>query len=184
MLLSSCIDEIQTEVCHSDDRVETCVFPKSFFDDSQISFLVLFFYPGDFTSICATELLAFHAQASVFKELGAAIVGCSTNGSQVHAAWKGTPKERGGLGTDIGYPILADVGRELCKRFDVHLVGRNVATRGLFIVDRNHRVLFEQRSDTKTARNVDDILAIVRELKKVTAAHPKRERADSNVSCS
>ena len=101
----------------------------------------------------------------------------------MHAAWKRTPKEGGGLGIYIVYPILADVGRELCIWFDFHLVGRHVATRGLFIVDRNHRVLFEQRIDTKTARNVDDILASVRELKKITAANPKRERAESNIWC-
>ena len=165
-----------------DGSVDTVHFPTTFFEDPAIEFLVLYFYPGDFTSICATELLAFHDQLAAFHELGCGIVACSVNSAYVHGAWKRTPKQAGGLGTDINHPMLADVNQDLSVLFDVLIPKRNAATRGMFILNRNGQVIVEMRSDTKTARNVHEVLRVVQEIRKISVSgNSKRERTESAV---
>lgn len=174
MLLKTLINTVKVSACHADNKtVSDIVFPDMFISANS-QFLLLYFYPGDFTTICTTELLAFHDKLQAFNELGVTVVGCSTNGPEVHAAWKRLPKWAGGLGTAINHSLISDVDRELCRVFDVLLPTRNVATRGWFLLDRNREVLFESRNDTKTARDVSQILATVADIRRVCSEIPKR----------
>jgi peroxiredoxin (alkyl hydroperoxide reductase subunit C) len=125
-------------------------------------------------------MLAFHQVQKVLSDLGVGLVGCSTNGPETHQAWQQTPKERGGLGTVLSYPVLSDVSRELSQRFDVLIRGRNVATRGLFVIDRDYRIVYEQRSDTRTARDTSHLIGLIREIRRVTKTLLKRDRSSSD----
>ena len=183
MLLKTRIQPVSVPVCLPDNTTgSNASFPGDFLpDDSQ--FLLLYFYPGDFTTICTTELIAFHEKNDAFNQLGVSVVGCSTNGPEVHAAWKNTPKSSGGLGTPINHCLISDVDRNLCRQFDVLIPSRNVATRGWFILDRDGEILFESRNDTKIARDVSQILSTVADMCKMFANIPKRPRhysADSS----
>lgn len=73
-------------------------------------FLVVLFYPFDFTYVCPTELIAFSEANDKFKEIGASVIGVSTDSHFTHLAWKKTPRTEGGLG-DISYPLLADISK-------------------------------------------------------------------------
>lgn len=180
MLIGTVIQDTQTEASYADGSVSRLIFPSECFQSPDCQLLVLYFYPGDFTSICATEALAFDDKFSEFLELGATIVGCSINGPYTHNAWKNRPKTAGGLGTQLKHPIIADVNGELCRAFDVLIPKRHVATRGLFILDRTGTVLFESRHDTKTARNVSEIVEIVRDIERLNRnSNDKRNRVDS-----
>ena len=176
MLLKTRIHPVTVPMCLPDNTTGSeAVFPDDFFSDNS-QFLLLYFYPGDFTTICTTELLAFHNSQDAFLELGVSIVGCSTNGPEVHAAWKTTPKSSGGLGTMINHCLISDLDRQLSRFFDVLIPSRNVATRGWFILDRDGQILYECRSDTKIARDVSHILSTVADIRKACAEIPKRPR--------
>lgn len=180
MLIGHPVRDIPIEASFGDDTVSRVSFPSDCFLSPDCELLIIYFYPGDFTSICATEVLAFDEKLPEFFELGASIVGCSINGPYAHNAWKNRPKTAGGLGTHIKHPILADVNGELSRIFDVLIPKRHVASRGLFILDRTGTVLFESRHDTKTARNVSQIVEIVRDIRKLNRnSNDKRDRVDS-----
>lgn len=177
MLLNSIVDDFKNvSVCFTDQSTGIVDFP-SFFTrvDESDRLTLLYFYPGDYTSICATEVLAFHAAHAEFEKRGVTVVGCSVNGPEVHAAWQRTPKINGGLGTCINHCVLSDIARELAKYFDVLIPTRNVATRATFILDKSGRVLYETRSDTKTARDVRNVLHVVDDIRR-NAASSKRDR--------
>lgn len=179
MLINMLIETSVVEVSFADKTIQSIDFPSSLFgSDDENEILVLYFYPGDFTTICVTEVLAFHALQEEFAAAGASLVGCSINTAHVHNAWKLRPREQGGLGALINHPMIGDHSGELARKFDVLIPKRNVATRGLFMINREGRVLFESRHDTKTARNVKEILEIVRDLRKIYR-NDKRERTDS-----
>jgi alkyl hydroperoxide reductase subunit AhpC len=179
MLLKTPINPVTVSACLPDNTtVSNVIFPDMFFSDNT-DFVLLYFYPGDFTTICTTELIAFHDKLEAFNDLGVGLVGCSTNGPEVHAAWKNTPKSAGGLGTALNHCLISDVDRELSRVFDVLIPNRNVATRGWFLLDRNREVLLECRHDTKIARDVPQILATVADMRKVCSEIPKRNRTYS-----
>ena len=176
MLLKTRIHPVSVPVCLPDNTTGSeATFPGDFFADGS-QFLLVYFYPGDFTTICTTELIAFHEKLDAFADLDVSVVGCSTNGPEVHAAWKRTPKEAGGLGTQINHCLISDPDRHLARIFDVLIPSRNVATRGLFILDRNGEILFESRHDTKIARDISQILSTVADVRKIFADIPKRPR--------
>ena len=177
MLLGTFIDPIELEASLPNETVQTVKFPVDLVNDCD--YLVVYFYPADFTSICPTELLAFHSQMAEFDALKTAVAAVSCNTPFSHSVWKRTPKSQSGLGTAINHAILADPDRRLAKVFDVLLPTRNLATRGLFVLSREGEVLFESRHDTKTARNVSDVVSIVRDLAKVHTTTGKRIRVDS-----
>src|ERR1039458_9063880 len=79
--------------------------------DYKGKWVVLFFYPLDFTFVCPTEITAFSDRADEFKKLGCEILGCSVDSQFSHLAWANTPRKEGGLG-EIKYPLLADITKK------------------------------------------------------------------------
>ena len=88
--------------------------------------VVLFFYPLDFTFVCPTEIIDFSGYAEEFKKLNAQIVGCSIDSHFTHLAWINTPRKEGGLG-EIKYPLLSDLNKTISQEFGV-LSQEGVAT--------------------------------------------------------
>jgi alkyl hydroperoxide reductase subunit AhpC len=193
MLLKTTIDATPVSVCFSDYAIgEDIMFPSDFFhstgtmdtsDSTDDELLLIYFYPGDFTTICVTELLAFHNRHGDFEHLNTRLVACSVNGPEVHAAWKRTPKANGGLGTAINHPIISDMNRVLSKQFDVLIPSRNQSTRGWFLLDRAGKILLESRTDTKTARDVSQILATVADVRRVLDMDRKRRDRAPSIDC-
>ena len=85
--------------------------------DFKGKYLVLFFYPQDFTFVCPTEIIAFSSRVEEFKKIGAEVVGVSTDSYNCHRAWMRTPRTDGGLG-DIDIPLLADPTHAISKVFE------------------------------------------------------------------
>ena len=122
--------------------------------------LVLFFYPLDFTFVCPTEIIAFSDRSQDFKKIGAEIVACSVDSHFTHLAWVNTPRNKGGLG-ELNIPLLADLDKSIGRKYGVLLEGEGIHLRGLFIIDPKGTIRHQTVNDLPVGRNVDEALRII-----------------------
>ncbi|MCC7443048.1 MAG: peroxiredoxin [Bdellovibrionales bacterium] len=141
----------------------TTVFGKDFKDiqlsDYQGKYVVLFFYPLDFTFVCPTELVAFQSKLAQFKERNVEVLGCSVDSHFSHHAWLNMPKAKGGI-EGVTYGLVSDLGGRIARDYDV-LNDDGVAYRGLFLIDRNGVVRHQIVNDLPLGRSVDECLRMV-----------------------
>ncbi len=121
--------------------------------------IVLFFYPLDFTFVCPTEIIDFSENVEAFKKLNAEVVGCSVDSHYTHLAWINTPRKEGGLG-DIKYPLLSDLNKTVAQNYGV-LNDGGVALRGLFIINPKGQIVYEVVHDLAVGRNPEEILRVL-----------------------
>lgn len=121
--------------------------------------LVLFFYPLDFTFVCPTEILAFSDRLDEFEAAGADVVGVSVDSKFTHLAWTEKPREEGGI-AGLRYPLISDFGRTLAEAYGVLNEG-GVALRGLFVVDPDGVVQHATINNLAIGRSVDEALRVV-----------------------
>ncbi len=123
-------------------------------------YVVLFFYPLDFTFVCPSELIAFDHRIKSFEEKGVQVIGCSIDSQFTHAAWRNTPVAEGGIGP-VSYPLVADVKHEICQAYDVEFSKAGVAFRGSFLIDREGMVQHQVVNNLPLGRNIDEMLRMV-----------------------
>lgn len=128
--------------------------------DYKGKYIVLFFYPLDFTFVCPTELIAFSKRIAEFDERGVQIIGCSIDSQFTHIAWRNTPINEGGIG-EVKYPLVADVKHEICRAYDVEFDAAGVAFRGSFLIDQKGTVRHQVVNDLPLGRNIDEMLRMV-----------------------
>lgn len=121
------------------------------------SYVVLFFYPLDFTFVCPTELHAFQEALPLFKERNAAVVGCSVDSVYSHLAWLNTPVEKGGI-EGVTYPLISDLNKTIARDFHVLKEEEGIAYRGLFILDCEGIIRHQLVNDLPIGRSVDEAL--------------------------
>jgi peroxiredoxin (alkyl hydroperoxide reductase subunit C) len=131
--------------------------------DLKGKYVVLFFYPLDFTFVCPTEIIEFNRKLGQFKELGAEVVGVSVDSQFSHLAWKNTPVNEGGIG-DVQYPLVSDLTKKISVDYGVLFDGAGVAFRGTFLIDREGKVRHAVVNDLPLGRNIDDALRMVEAL--------------------
>jgi len=119
-------------------------------------YVVLFFYPLDFTFVCPTEILAFNEKLEEFQKRDAEVIGVSVDSVHSHLAWKKTPVDKGGIG-DIKYPLVSDMSRNISKAYNV-LLEEQIALRGLFLIDREGIIRHVTLNDDALGRNVSEEL--------------------------
>jgi peroxiredoxin (alkyl hydroperoxide reductase subunit C) len=124
--------------------------------------VVLFFYPLDFTFVCPTEITAFEDHLDEFKQLGAEVIGVSTDSKFSHLAWVRTPREEGGIGR-LRYPLVADFTKKVSADYGVLLDG-GMALRGLFIIDPDGKVVYQTVHDLNIGRNTKEVLRVLKAL--------------------
>jgi alkyl hydroperoxide reductase subunit AhpC len=127
--------------------------------DYRGKYVVLFFYPLDFTFVCPTEIVAFSDRIKEFRDRGAEVIGCSTDSQFSHLAWIQTPRERGGLG-GLTYPLVADLTKKISQDYGVLLEG-GIALRGTFIIDQKGIVKAITVHDLPLGRSVDEALRVL-----------------------
>ena len=123
-------------------------------------YVVLFFWPLDFTFVCPTEIVAFSDKADAFKNRGTALLGVSVDSHFTHLAWQDVPREEGGLG-DIAYPMISDQTHEISRKYGVLIEDKGVALRGLFLIDREGLVRHMLVNDLPLGRSVDEAIRMV-----------------------
>jgi peroxiredoxin (alkyl hydroperoxide reductase subunit C) len=126
-------------------------------------YLVLFFYPLDFTFVCPTEILAFHEKVSEFEKVGARVIGVSVDSPYTHLAWKNTPRNKGGLG-EIDFPLLADLNKSAAREYEV-LLEDGIAARGVFIIDPRGVLQSFSVNNLGVGRNIDEIIRLIEAFK-------------------
>jgi peroxiredoxin 2/4 len=146
------------------DFTAQAVLPDNSFAELTLSsyrgkYVVLFFYPLDFTFVCPSEIIAFDKAVEKFEAKNAQVLGVSVDSHFTHLAWKNTPPDQGGIG-QVKYPLVADLSKKISKKYGV-LFGKEVALRGLFLIDTDGVVRHALVNDLPLGRNVDEALRIL-----------------------
>ena len=123
-------------------------------------YVVVFFYPLDFTFVCPSELLAFDHRMVKFKERNVEVIGVSIDSHFTHNAWRNTDINNGGIGR-VNYPLVADMNHAICKAYGVETPDGNVAFRGSFLIDKKGVVRHQVVNDLPLGRDVDEMLRMV-----------------------
>ena len=151
------------------DFTAVAVMPDNGFNESftlsalRGRYVVLFFYPLDFTFVCPSEIIAFDQALEEFRGRDTEIVGVSVDSQYTHLAWKKTPVERGGIGP-IRYPLVSDLSKRIARDYGV-LVNDEVALRGLFLIDRQGVIRHALVNDLALGRSIDETLRMVDALR-------------------
>jgi len=125
--------------------------------DYKGKWVVLFFWPLDFTFVCPTEVTAFSKRLGEFKAIGAEVLGASIDSKFTHLAWK----EKIG---NIQYPMVSDITKEISKDYGVLLEDEGIALRGLFVIDPDGKLRYQVVHDLSVGRNVDEVLRVIKAL--------------------
>lgn len=132
--------------------------------DYKGKFLVLFFYPLDFTFVCPTELKAFNERYDELKKAGAEVVAVSTDSVFSHRAWISTPDDKGGLGS-IKYVLASDITKDVSRDYGVLMEDKGIALRGLFIIDPEGVLQYQVVHSLNIGRSVDETLRVLEAIK-------------------
>lgn len=131
--------------------------------DFRGKYVLLFFYPLDFTFVCPTELHAFQEQLENFKKLNCEVIGCSVDSKYSHHAWLNTPKTAGGI-AGVRYPLVADINKTIARDYDVLIAKDGIALRGAFLIDKEGMVRQQTVNDLPLGRNVPEFLRLLEAL--------------------
>jgi peroxiredoxin (alkyl hydroperoxide reductase subunit C) len=151
------------------DFTATAVLADNSFDEEfklsslQGKYVILFFYPLDFTFVCPTEILAFDEALENFHNRDAEVVGVSVDSHFTHAAWKRTDVGDGGIGP-IRFPLVSDLRKNIARSYGV-LLDDEVALRGLFLIDREGIIRHALVNDLPLGRNVSEALRLLDALR-------------------
>lgn len=125
--------------------------------------LVLLFYPLDFTFVCPTELTAFSDRYEEFQGIGADIVGVSIDSVYTHRAWLRTPRDKGGI-EGLVYPLGSDMTKQVSSDYGVLIDEKGIALRGLFIIDPEGVLRYAVVHDLNIGRSTDETLRVIQAL--------------------
>uniref|UniRef100_A0A1J3JDU9 thioredoxin-dependent peroxiredoxin n=2 Tax=Noccaea caerulescens TaxID=107243 RepID=A0A1J3JDU9_NOCCA len=126
-------------------------------------YVILFFYPLDFTFVCPTEITAFSDRHGEFEKLNTEILGVSVDSVFSHLAWVQTDRKSGGLG-DLNYPLISDVTKSISKSFGVLIHDQGIALRGLFIIDKEGVIQHSTINNLGIGRSVDETMRTLQAL--------------------
>lgn len=122
-------------------------------------YVVLFFYPLDFTFVCPTEIIAFDHRLADFTTRNVQVIGVSVDSIHAHWAWRQVKVKDGGIG-EIRYPLVADITKSIARDYDV-LLGDAIALRGSFLIDKDGVVQHQVVNNLPLGRNIDEMLRLV-----------------------
>jgi peroxiredoxin (alkyl hydroperoxide reductase subunit C) len=146
------------------DFTAEAVMPDNTFGQVKLSsfrgrYVVLFFYPLDFTFVCPSEIIAFNNKLDDFKKKNCEVIGVSVDSKFTHLAWKNTSVENGGIG-NIQYPLVQDLNKAIAKSYGI-LFNEAVALRGLFLIDTKGIIRHAVINDLPLGRSVNEALRMV-----------------------
>jgi len=146
------------------DFTAQAVMPDDSFNEITLSahrgkYVLLFFYPLDFTFVCPSEILAFDRALETFKEKNCQVLGVSVDSQYTHLAWRNTPVQSGGIGK-VKFPLVADLDKSISRSYGV-LLPEGVSLRGLFLIDKEGVVQHQLVNNLPLGRNVDEAIRIL-----------------------
>jgi len=142
------------------DAVVNGAFETLSLSDYRGKYVVLFFYPLDFTFVCPTEIIAFNEHVKEFAKRNAVVLGVSVDSKFTHLAWINTPRKAGGLG-GLDYPLVSDLTKKIATDYGVLTADGAVALRGLFIIDQQGIVRHALVNDLPIGRSVEEAIRVL-----------------------
>ena len=156
------------------DFTATAVVDQEFktvsLSDYHGKYVVLFFYPLDFTFVCPTEITAFSDRHSEFSSRNTEVLGVSVDSQFSHLAWVQTDRKNGGLG-DLNYPLVADLKKDIARDYNVLDEEAGIALRGLFIIGPDGVIRHSTINFLPVGRSVDETLRVLQAFQYVDS-HP------------
>lgn len=156
------------------DFTATAVVDQEFksikLSDYRGKYVVLFFYPLDFTFVCPTEIIAFSDRYEEFKAINTEVLGVSVDSEFSHLAWIQTDRKSGGLG-ELTYPLVSDIKKDISAAYNVLDPDAGVALRGLFIIDKEGVIQHATINNLSFGRSVDETLRTLKAIQYVQT-HP------------
>ncbi len=131
--------------------------------DYRGKWLVLLFYPLDFTFVCPTELTTFSERLDDFEAIGAEVIGVSTDSVHSHRAWLRTPREQNGV-EGLRYPLASDITKQVSRDYGVLIEEKGVALRGLFVIDPEGILRYAVIHDLNVGRSAEETLRVIQAL--------------------
>ena len=149
---------------HAPEFEAEAVMPDNSFKTLSLSsyrgkYVLIFFYPLDFTFVCPSEILAFNKQLGDFNTKNCEVLGISVDSIYTHLAWKNTPVNQGGIGP-VQIPLISDISKSISTAYGV-LLEDGVSLRGLFLIDKEGIVRHQLVNDLPLGRNVDEALRVI-----------------------
>ncbi|MBM7566873.1 peroxiredoxin [Paenibacillus sacheonensis] len=138
-------------------------FSTAALSDYKGKWLVLFFYPLDFTFVCPTEITALSSAAEEFSKLNTEILGVSVDSKHSHRAWINTPVNDNGLGK-LNFPLAADITKNVARDYGVLIEEEGIALRGLFIIDPEGEIKYQVVNHNDVGRSVEETLRVLQAL--------------------
>jgi peroxiredoxin (alkyl hydroperoxide reductase subunit C) len=137
-------------------------FGKYKLSDYRGKWVILLFYPLDFTFVCPTEVLNFSAAAEKFNKLNCQILGISVDSVYVHKAWVDTKREDGGLGGSLNYPLLSDLNKATAQHYGILMGEEGVALRGLFLISPDGIIMHSTINSLSVGRSVTEAIRVLK----------------------
>ena len=131
--------------------------------DFRGKWVILFFYPLDFTFVCPTEITQYSDRSDEFAKLNTQVIAASVDSKFSHLAWMNQERKKGGLGP-MKIPILADLNKKVSREYGVLIEDgpdQGVAFRGIFIIDPNGILRQVTINDLPVGRNVDETMRLL-----------------------
>ncbi len=138
-------------------------FGKVSLNDYKGKWLVMFFYPLDFTFVCPTEITAINKRIAEFNKLNTEVLGVSTDSEHSHKAWINSAQDHGGLGP-LSFPLASDKTQSVAKDYGILIEEEGIALRGLFIIDPEGILRYSVVHDLNVGRSVDETLRVLQGL--------------------
>jgi peroxiredoxin 2/4 len=138
-------------------------FGRASLSDYKGKWLVLFFYPLDFTFVCPTEITALSEAAAQFRDLKTEVLGVSIDSIHTHRAWINTPINDNGLGK-LNFPLAADITKSVARDYGVLIEEEGIALRGLFIIDPEGELKYQVVNHNDVGRSVDETIRVLEAL--------------------
>lgn len=138
-------------------------FGKVSLSDYKGKWLVLFFYPLDFTFVCPTEITALSENYDEFKKLNTEVLGVSTDSIHSHRAWINTPVDSNGLGK-LNFPLGADLTKKVARDYGVLIEEEGIALRGLFIINPEGELKYQVVNHNDVGRSVEETFRVLEAL--------------------
>ncbi len=131
--------------------------------DYKGKWVVLLFYPLDFTFVCPTELTTFSERIEDFEGIGAEVIGVSTDSVHSHRAWLRTPRAQNGV-EGLKYPLASDITKQVSRDYGVLIEDKGVALRGLFVIDPEGTLRYAVVHDLNVGRSAEETIRVIQAL--------------------
>ena len=155
-LVGSAAPEFEAKAINANDEIVTVKLA----DYIGRCYVVLFFYPLDFTFVCPTELIAIDHRISQFEKLNVKVFGVSVDSHHAHMAWRNKPVKEGGIGK-INFTLISDIQRSVARQYGV-LLNESIALRGTFLIDKAGIVRHMEAGDPALGRNIDELIRVIK----------------------